>query len=506
MSLISGVHGLPALLASLPAHYGRDQRWQQKGIAVATDRYTLQTPNRLTININNNGYVLTSQQNIDLSVAANWDSIATDYTVAAARAGKDFYIYACVPVSGTVPVIVLSANSTVPAGYDANNSRKIGGFHCLCASVGTISGHSLTGFVIGDILPDSIWDLRWRAKCSNEGMVYDQKSGLWVDIYLASGTGVSTASVFSGTISDSRDWMSFVDDGLAVGKRLLHDHEFQGIAAGSNEETNISGSADPVTTGGHVNTAGRRMISNVGCEDCCGVMWQWLLDQSYQFDAGVLSIITGAATLAITHAASPGGNPIYVKFSLDGSPYLACNMATDAVDKWLTFGSAYTLLIKHDANAATGGYQVYFDEDATQPSRLLAALPGLKDVYILTSNPRDTLKITYNAAPGTPGVAISYDDGSDERLEFTSPTAANGTLDLALLTFVDPTWTFYDLPGSKGSLYKQGSYGDVKLVAGADWGRGSASGSRARGAADCRWNTSSGIGGRFAAEPRGAET
>ena len=41
---------------------------------------------------------------------------------------------------------------------------------------------------------------------------------------------------------------------------------------------NIAGSNDPGTTGGHKDTAGRRMISNYGVEDCCGVLWQWTKD------------------------------------------------------------------------------------------------------------------------------------------------------------------------------------------------------------------------------------
>ena len=120
-------------------------------------------------------------------------------------------------------------------------------------------------------------------------MTYDEATNLWVDIYLASGTGDSTASANGATISDTRNWMDFVDDFHAVGKLLLSDTEFQSIAAGSNEETNITGSADPVTTGGHVDTAGRRMISNIGCEDCCGAMYQWLRTSSMRadFDIGV---------------------------------------------------------------------------------------------------------------------------------------------------------------------------------------------------------------------------
>jgi hypothetical protein len=117
-------------------------------------------------------------------------------------------------------------------------------------------------------------------------MWYEASADLWVDIYLMSGTGASTASVFGATITDTRNWMDFVDDLAAVGKRMLTDVEFQVAAAGSNEETNIVGSADPVTTGGHVDTAGRRMVSNGGGEDMCGVMNQWLAEQSYRNDDG----------------------------------------------------------------------------------------------------------------------------------------------------------------------------------------------------------------------------
>ena len=46
--------------------------------------------------------------------------------------------------------------------------------------------------------------------------------------------------------------------------------EFQVVAKGSNECTNISGSRDYGTTGGHVDTNNQRMISHYGLEDCCG--------------------------------------------------------------------------------------------------------------------------------------------------------------------------------------------------------------------------------------------
>jgi formylglycine-generating enzyme required for sulfatase activity len=107
--------------------------------------------------------------------------------------------------------------------------------------------------------------------------------------------------------------MDFVDDGGAVGKRLLTDTEFQLAAAGSNEETNITGSADPGTTGGHSDTAGRRMISNIGCEDMCGAMWQWLQDQSYYYSGatGYYGNLPGAKGSVYTQfAADPGASEV----------------------------------------------------------------------------------------------------------------------------------------------------------------------------------------------------
>jgi hypothetical protein len=452
------------------------------------------------VTVNKGGYyipLLIGDAFFLIDAATHIDSVA-DLDTGSIEAGKDYYVYAC--DTGTL-VFKTSLASTYPAGYSATTSRKIGGFHTLCADVGTIAGHTLTGYVNKDILPASIWDLKHRARCGNNaGMVYDTKCNKWIDIYLASGTGANTVSANGGTITDSRTWNNFVDDGGLVGKRLLNDMEFQLAATGGNEKTNIVGSADPVTTGGHADTAARRMISNIGCEDMAGVMYQWLLDQSYNWISDG-TMAAAAKTLTITHVASPGGNPIYLKYA-NGRPYLCCNMATDAVDKFLTFGAAVTVMIKHDADAATGGVQVYFDEDATQPGRLLCALPGLKSDYLDTSDPNYPLKITDNAAPATPGVAITYDDGADERLEFTSPTATNGTLDLASYSM---GWTYQDVGqdvgGNKGSLYRQGGGGDVKLLAGLAWTNATNCGSRGRHAANGRVITSAYLSARFSSEP-----
>ena len=60
-----------------------------------------------------------------------------------------------------------------------------------------------------------------------------------------------------------------------INKELISRDEFIVVAKGSNERTVIKGAVDPGTTGGHVDTANRRMISNIGLEDCCGFLWQW---------------------------------------------------------------------------------------------------------------------------------------------------------------------------------------------------------------------------------------
>jgi hypothetical protein len=208
-----------------------------------------------------------------------------DDTVASNRAGVDYFVYSCIGTS-TVPDIVISRNSTIPEGYTDTTSRKIGGFHCLCASVGTIASHPLSGYLTGDILPTSVWDVKKRCKnigYNNNGLAYIAELDSWVYIYLPSGSATAPVSVYNGTILDTVDWNTCVDAGRVVGMKLFRDGEFQVAAGLSNEQTNIYGSADPVTTGGHVDTAGRRMISKYGLEDCCGVMTQWLDEQSFVF-------------------------------------------------------------------------------------------------------------------------------------------------------------------------------------------------------------------------------
>lgn len=211
-----------------------------------------------------------------------------DYTRAANRAGKDFYIYAL--VKDGKASLALCADAAAPTGYDLTNSLKVGGFHCECADIGTLvdKTHWLYGYVAGDILPMSVWDNYHRPYGDPEGYVYDPSTNIWVSIYGLSTEGKYTSaedtlvlkSVYGGTWADGTSAIAFhalkFDQILArQGQRLLWQHEFVSASLGSNQGTNIKGSADPGTTGGHVDTAGVRMVSWIGCEDCCGALWQW---------------------------------------------------------------------------------------------------------------------------------------------------------------------------------------------------------------------------------------
>jgi len=276
---------LNRLPARMDTFYARNRMWRNKGSDTAANRRTVLSPSHVLVNIGGAGahaYELEAAVELDLDTAANWDD--AQYATAANRAGKDFYIYACVPVSGYTPVVVLSAATTYPAGYTADNSRKVGGFHCECVAVGTISGHALTGYLAGDILPRSVWDLEHRSSGPQAGMVWAGKTdfdtinylSVWQAIYPASSTGANTASAFAAAASVSRDWYNFQNDLKAIGARMLSDNEFTVLFTGSPEETNISGSANPTTCGGHSDTGSRRIISNIGAEDLGGVWWTWL--------------------------------------------------------------------------------------------------------------------------------------------------------------------------------------------------------------------------------------
>jgi len=334
---------IPSIFAATPNYYTEDTPFHAD---TNTNRTTIASPNQLYLNINDIGYSLTEQIFLDISQDSAWDTQAgewqanheyalneivypaagkngfyykcttagtsstltpewpttegdtyqdgnvvwqaiIDHTQASTRPGQDFYIYA--GIRDGALTFVVSTSSTVPYGFTAETSRKVGGFHCLCADVGTIEGHTLSGWLAGEILPASVWDIEHRPKSEPEGMVYVDGLDMWFDIYLNSWTGTTAdktlkaVSKFGAVTGDGASAEKFhpLKWEQTLGeqkKRLPWVREFRVFSVGSNQSTNIAGSTDANTAGGHSDTAGRRMISNYGIEDCCGFLWQWCAD------------------------------------------------------------------------------------------------------------------------------------------------------------------------------------------------------------------------------------
>lgn len=238
-----------------------------------------------------------------------------DTGISSLEAGKDYYVYVVKKdivdsetneVTKTVE-IKASLNSTCPTGYTMAESRKIGGFHTLCIGVTSANApalkdtnifetHPAIGYNAGDIIPNSVWCLSHRPQSNPEGMVFVDKIDKWVDIYLQSGTELSTVSMYGATVTDNRQPINHQWDMELNNKKLPTDNDFMMFAEGSNQQTAIYGSAspNPKTAGGHLDTAGKRMISGYFIEECCGYLWQWLDEIGPCGGSGFASYGTGA--------------------------------------------------------------------------------------------------------------------------------------------------------------------------------------------------------------------
>ena len=290
-----------------PGLYERSRRFMM--LNNVAGRNTIVLPDNLAMDVGGKLLPLNVEVTIDADVAGSWDSAT--YATKANRAGKDFYIYACAPATGAVPVFKLSANSTFPSGYTASDSRKIGQFHCLCADVGSNvypyvnegkdedyfggvfasaslsngdTKHWIEGFSAGDILPFSVQDLLHRPHngADREGRTYDPSKNRWVMIYLPSwdASAKRLVSFNGGTIADGASSPAFHQYRFQQvlgrqGEMLADQGEFVSFSLGSPQGVELSSGSDPVTTGGHLATNGQRIISLIGVEDATGVLWQW---------------------------------------------------------------------------------------------------------------------------------------------------------------------------------------------------------------------------------------
>ena len=295
-------------------------------------------------------------------------------------AGKDYYIYLCPDPSSNV-IVRISLNKVAPLGFTAVDVKRIGGFHTLCVAVGTgltyVEGgatktHPLVGFVAGDILPMSVWCLNHRPYSEPEGMVYIPPSDVWVDIYLQSGSGANTKSVYQGAITRTRQYVDHVEDMICVCKELLDDSEFAAAMMGSNETTAVSGASDAGATsggaGGRVDTANRRMISIYGVEEGCGSVWQWLRTTSTAGYSGVMHGDTGSGTQgAITVSTSSCGP--YPQAGGKGSIWGLC-LALVAGGNWSN-GSGCGSRSRYAYNARSSAYAIIGGRGRSRPMRFV---------------------------------------------------------------------------------------------------------------------------------------
>lgn len=181
---------------------------------------------------------------------------------------------------------------TVKGAYRDNDSYGFHNFYTKIISALTSRTyydvvtvpHTLAGFGAGDIIPESVFCIGFMPRAGSmraegvQGMVYNADVDMAIDIYLQSGTGQGTSTMYGATHTQSRQIQNHIEDLVNVNKRLLNYHEFSNSATGGNELTCIYGSADQTTTGGHNDTANKRMISFIGCEEMCGYLIQWLCD------------------------------------------------------------------------------------------------------------------------------------------------------------------------------------------------------------------------------------
>lgn len=210
--------------------------------------------------------------------------------------GNDYYVYICDSrLDAEDEKYVISLNSTYPNGWNASNSRKIGGFHYgRCRKVddnlqpvnssGVIFGTGWESAVSNGILPRSVWTIGHRPKCNPEGMVY-LGGGTWIDIYLSSDDGAyglkSEYNCAPMTGTEGMNWYTFAERLMKSGKRMPDYSEFCAYAFGSPQgldDANTNAWSATSNTGRGTTGSVVNAVSAVGCVDAVGRVWEWLND------------------------------------------------------------------------------------------------------------------------------------------------------------------------------------------------------------------------------------
>lgn len=196
------------------------------------------------------------------------------------QAGKAYSIFLVPNASNTAAELKISLNSTAPTGYTPGDTRRIGGFHTLCVDAGNITWHAnhpLSGFVAGDILPQSVWTLYHRPYASPNNCIYIPCGiPFWRTIYDHAGTLSTTSFEYGGTVTRNRTFYGHMQDMMHAGY-ILPTYEQAAISAyGCEPLKAVMGKAEAsvTTAGGHVNESNHRIVSIYGAEDGAGVTWK----------------------------------------------------------------------------------------------------------------------------------------------------------------------------------------------------------------------------------------
>lgn len=240
----------------------------------------------LNIGGNGKGYLLAAVTGFDPYLAANRDASFTAVTL-----GDDIYIYACQQVTGYAK-LVASKNATAPTGYDATNSRGLGGFHV--GRTRPIAQRFVAAYLpLAEIVPGSCWDLGHRPKCSPEGM-NEFQPGLWGSIYLLSVVSGAWPSVVFGSrynVSPVRSTGGYNELDLhrgvhAAGMREPSYEEWlmmsygapQGVDATNDTAWTMTTNTGPCSTG-----FVQKSVSCSNFVDTVGSLWERL---NHHFDLG----------------------------------------------------------------------------------------------------------------------------------------------------------------------------------------------------------------------------
>lgn len=242
----------------------------------------------LNIGGNGQGYVLVSRTDWNPVDPANQDG-----SLDALAVGDDVYLYAVQGADGRAG-LVASQNITVPGGYTADTSRRIGGFH-YGRWRPLAERYNAAYAPPTQIVPTSVWDLGHRPKCDPTGMVEIIPGRLWADIYLSSEDGgvwpeTMPLSRFNATpLTGTEGYSRYLDlPRLAAnaGKRLPTVAEFfvyaDGAPQGNDGNNDTAWSA--TTNTGRANTGDvAKSVSCTGVVDAVGNVWEPMLDH---YDSG----------------------------------------------------------------------------------------------------------------------------------------------------------------------------------------------------------------------------